>query len=71
MQGIKTYVGTNYTLHSTVQQSNLEEHEEVWGFYPDDKPLHTLALKGDSRAALAPFFAYRCTLTCSYSVLRL
>jgi hypothetical protein len=32
---------------------------ETWGYYPDDKPLHSLALKGDSRAALAPFLAHR------------
>ena len=27
--------------------------------YPDDVPLRTLALHGDSRAALAPFLAHR------------
>ena len=32
---------------------------ETWGTYPDDRPLHTLALQGDSRAALAPFLAHR------------
>ena len=35
------------------------DQREMWGNYPDDYPLHTLALKGDSRAALAPFLAAR------------
>ena len=44
-------------------------HNETYVFYPDDTPLHSLALKGDSRAALVPFMAHRCApssvlLTC-------
>lgn len=33
---------------------------ETWAFYPDDEPLRTLALQGDSRAALTPFLAHKC-----------
>jgi len=59
-QGIRTYVATNHSV-SSVEQGELSKLGESWGVYPDDKPLHTLALKGDSRAALAPFLAFKYT----------
>lgn len=56
---MKTYVATNHTSSSAAKERLVSKHNEHWGFYPDDSPLHTLALKGDSRAALAPFLAFR------------
>lgn len=55
-------MATNHTLGASNKASLKQQHNEVWGYYPDDKPLHTLALKGDSRAALAPFLAFRWAL---------
>ena len=59
LQGLKTFVGTNQSLTPSIKQNRWGLYQELWGYYPDDTPLHTLALKGDSRAALAPFLAYR------------
>ena len=44
---------------SEEQLDRNAKHGETWHAYPDDKPLHSLALKGDSRAALVPFLAHR------------
>ena len=59
VQGMQTVVATNETLSSKQLRRRLHRHNEHWEHYPDDVPLRTLALKGDSRAALAPFLAYR------------
>ena len=59
VQGMQTVVATNETLSSKLLRRRLHHHNEHWVYYPDDIPLRTLALKGDSRAALAPFLAYR------------
>lgn len=51
-------MATNYSMSAEQLEQNAK-HGETWFAYPDDKPLHSLALKGDSRAALVPFFAHR------------
>lgn len=51
-------MATNYSM-SPERLEQYAKHGESWFAYPDDKPLHSLALKGDSRAALVPFFAHR------------
>lgn len=55
---MRTYIATNYVVDSALRAEG-EQHNETWGSYPDDQPLHSLALHGDSRAALAPFLAHR------------
>lgn len=59
MQGIRTFIATNYNLTEGNRTANAG-HNETYAFYPDDSPLHSLALKGDSRAALVPFLAHEC-----------
>ena len=54
-------MATNYSM-SPEQLERQAKHGETWHAYPDDKPLHSLALKGDSRAALVPFLAHKCAL---------
>ncbi|KAK9836092.1 hypothetical protein WJX81_000611 [Elliptochloris bilobata] len=54
-QGMRTYVATNYAPGAALR-AEAEQHNETWAAYPDDRPLRSLALKGDSRAALAPHF---------------
>ncbi len=56
-------MATNYSM-SPEQLDRQAKHGETWVAYPDDKPLHSLALKGDSRAALVPFLAHKCALDC-------
>ncbi len=51
-------MATNYSMSAEQLEHNARDGE-TWFAYPDDKPLHSLALKGDSRAALVPFFAHR------------
>ena len=58
LQDRRTYIVTNYTLPLERQEA-AAQHNEVWEYYPDDRPLRTLFLQGDSRAALAPFLAHR------------
>ena len=57
MQGIKTFIATNYNL-TEGNRTAAAAHNETYAHYPDDSPLHSLALKGDSRAALVPFLAH-------------
>ena len=57
MQGVRTFVATNYNLTEGNRTANAA-HNETYAYYPDDAPLHSLALKGDSRAALVPFLAH-------------
>lgn len=57
-QGIRTFVATNHTLTGNEKDLFVGEGE-TWSSYPDDVPLRSLALKGDSRAALVPFLAHR------------
>lgn len=59
VQVLRTFVATNYEVPRN-ESEQYAAMNETWGYYPDDKPLHSLALKGDSRAALAPFLAHRC-----------
>lgn len=57
-QGIRTYVASNQTL-TAEERPAVAALGETWEAYPDDVPLRSLALKGDSRAALVPFLAHR------------
>ena len=58
MQDLPTFVASN----SVTDQEKLDElwksHKEVWGYYPDDEPRHSI-MDGDSRGALSPLFAFR------------
>ena len=56
LQGLRTYVCTNYT--ETAKHRYPAIDSEHWGFYPDDKPLRSF-YEGDTRAALVPFLAHR------------
>ena len=56
LQGLRTYVCTNYT--ETAEHRYPAIDSEHWSFYPDDKPLRSF-YEGDTRAALVPFLAYR------------
>ena len=59
MQGIRTFYATNYNL-TEGNRTAYAAYNESYAYYPDDSPLHSLALKGDSRAALVPFIAHEC-----------
>lgn len=56
MQGIRTYISTNYTPSARRQYPSAPN--ETWAFYPDDLQLRSF-YEGDTRAALVPFLAYR------------
>ena len=58
LQGLRAFLASNESLPRD-ERAQAEAAGETWGVYPDDTPLHTLALQGDSRAALAPFLAHR------------
>jgi len=58
VQGIRTFHATNYNMTEGNRTANAA-HNETYVYYPDDAPLHSLALKGDSRAALVPFMAHK------------
>ena len=60
LQGLRTLHATNYNMSEGNRTACAAAHNETYEFYPDDVPLHSLALKGDSRAALVPFMAHRC-----------
>jgi hypothetical protein len=53
-QGIQTFIAANATLNNTSSVAGLG----TWGVYPDDEHVR-LWMKGDSRAALMPFLAFR------------
>lgn len=53
---LRTYVAlANESV--AAQHTQNRSSQEVWGYYPDDKPLKGLH-PGDTRAALAPFLAH-------------
>ncbi|KAK9803733.1 hypothetical protein WJX73_008989 [Symbiochloris irregularis] len=54
----RAFLVTNYTVGDELRAEGAK-WKETWGFYPDDRPLRTFALFGDSRAALAPFLAHK------------
>ena len=54
----RAFLLTNYTVSDELRVQGAKRNE-TWAFYPDDRPLRTLALFGDSRAALAPFLAHK------------
>ncbi|KAK9803696.1 hypothetical protein WJX73_002056 [Symbiochloris irregularis] len=54
----RAFLVTNYTVGDELRAEGAKRNE-TWAFYPDDRPLRTLALFGDSRAALAPFLAHK------------
>lgn len=58
LQGLRTFHATNYKM-SEGNRTAHAAHNETYVYYPDDAPLHSLALKGDSRAALVPFMAHK------------
>lgn len=57
-QGLRAFMASNESLPGA-SAAAAAAAGETWGVYPDDRPLHTLALQGDTRAALAPFLAHR------------
>lgn len=43
-QGLRTYIATNHAP-GAAHRAEAEQHNETWAAYPDDQPLHSLALK--------------------------
>ena len=52
-QGLRTYIATNQAPGGALR-AEAEQHNETWAAYPDDQPLHSLALKVRSLPAANP-----------------
>ena len=63
---MRTYVAlSNETL--AAKHAESASSQEIWGYYPDDKPLKGLH-PGDTRAGLTPFLAHEvCDINHTYS----
>lgn len=57
-QGLQTYLATSYEENATASLLYDSELNETWKYYPDDNPQRSW-YPGDSRAALAPFLAFK------------
>ena len=53
IQGLRTYIATNHAPGAALR-AEAEQHNETWAAYPDDQPLHSLALKVRSLPAANP-----------------
>ena len=58
MQGITSFLATKYNMSEGMKTANAERYNEMYMYYPDDKLMHSLSNRGDSRAALVPFLSH-------------